>query len=53
MKMWIVKREVLARNIIEAAKNYGRIYCIEEASKEFQPDNNKPIEGFKNKKNKK
>lgn len=50
LKMWIVKREVLATSLVKAATSQGRIYEITEAAKEFQPDKKKII-GYKNKKN--
>ena len=47
MKMWIVKREVLARNLKEAIKNDGRIYAVEEADQKYQPIEEKKLTGFK------
>jgi hypothetical protein len=48
-KLFIVKKEVLATSISAAEKAKGKIFAIEEASEEFQPNNKKPI-GFKNEK---
>lgn len=47
-KMYLVKREVMARNIEEAMKNDGEIYSIELADSRFQPEEKKqkPIIGF-------
>lgn len=50
-KMYLVKREVIATDIKHAMSPKGKIYSIEEASKEDQalliPD--KKITGFKKK----
>lgn len=44
-KMYLVKREVFAKSIVEAASARGRIYEIVETFNE-EPNKNKP--GFKN-----
>jgi hypothetical protein len=50
MILWIVKKEVLAPTLEQACKRPGRIYAIEEAARDFQPDPPpKPI-GFQKKK---
>lgn len=47
--MYIVKREVLAKNIKEALTVQGVVYSIEIAAESFQPEHKaKPIRGFKN-----
>jgi len=48
-RMYLVKKEVIAKNIKEAMYKDGKIYCIELAEEKFQPEDNKEV-GF-NKKN--
>ena len=49
-KLWIVKREVRANSIEEAAKNKGKIYEITIADDKYQPDFEQKELGFKIKK---
>jgi len=44
--MYLVKREVIAHNIKEAAEGTGRIYCIELAEEKSQPENENREAGF-------
>ena len=55
LKLYIVKREVLARNIKEAMNNRGTIYGIELAADTLQPVIKNPFNGLapKNKCNQK
>jgi len=49
-KLWIVKREVLAPSLNAALRvNGGRVYEISEAAREYQPADEKKVEGFTNK----
>ena len=45
IKMWLVKREVMAKSLAEAIRKPGRVYSVEEAGKEYQPEEIKKI-GF-------
>lgn len=47
MKLYFVKKEVLARNIVEAAKAKGRIYEISLAADKDQPESFTKVRGFK------
>lgn len=49
MRMWLVKREVLATTIEKAAHNKGFIYEISLAEDKVQPENTKKKTGFKSK----
>lgn len=44
-KLWLVKREVLAESALAAMKEKGRVYSVEEAAKEYQPEEVKQL-GF-------
>ena len=46
-KLYLVKREVIARNVREALTAKGSVYCIEIAEKESQPENKNNLIGFK------
>lgn len=48
LRMWIVKREVLATSLIKAATGKGKVYSIEEADEKFQPEKKKKV-GFNKK----
>lgn len=48
-KLFLVKREVLARTIQEAMRKDGKIYSVEEASEKDQPQQEKKVDGFINK----
>lgn len=50
MKLWFVKREVLARNIEEAIKAKGRVYECSMAADKDQPETFTKVRGFKPKK---
>ncbi len=53
LRLWFVKKEVLARSISEAMKKQSRIIEVFEAPKEFQPeDKTNPI-GYDSKKSQK
>jgi len=44
-KMYLVKREVMAKNIREAMYKPGKIYEIQIAAAEYQPEETKEV-GF-------
>ena len=44
-KMYLVRREVMAKNIREAMYKTGKIYSIELAEEKFQPEDQKSV-GF-------
>lgn len=48
LRMYIVKREVLARSIKDAVTAKGIVYEVSLADEKFQPDSKKPIKGFNN-----
>lgn len=50
MKLYLVKREVYAKDIRAAAIKKGTVYEIVLADERFQPDNEKKDVGFKKKK---
>jgi hypothetical protein len=52
LKLWCVSREVLARNLQEAIRKPGRVYLVQEAAKEYQPESKLTI-GYGTKKSKK
>ena len=49
-KLYLVKCEVMASNAAEAMTKKGEVYEVQEAAKEYQPDNEKKVEGFTTKK---
>jgi len=50
MKLFYVKREVLAKNIEEALKMKGRVYECTMAAEKDQPDTFTKVQGFRTKK---
>jgi hypothetical protein len=38
LKLWLVKRKVLATSLQQALRAKGRVYSVDEAAKEFQPE---------------
>ena len=46
VKLWLVKKEVLAKTLREAITKPGRVYEIQEASKEYQPEEKPKKVGF-------
>lgn len=52
LKMYLVKKEVMAHNMKEALTKDGNVYSVELADEKYQPED-KVQPGFINKKNKK
>ena len=51
LKLWLVKQEVLATTLQQALHGKGRVYEVQEAAKEYQPEETpKKIAGFVSKK---
>jgi hypothetical protein len=51
MKLWYVRREVLARNMQDAIKAKGRVFECVLASEKDQPESFTKVKGFKPKTN--
>ena len=48
-KMYLVKREVIATSVADALRRKGKVYEVTLAAPEYQPENEKPMQGFKTK----